>query len=128
VGGLAEGLSALGSPSRLAEAALTSLAIPATVAACYAAAAHAFGIGLPQGGALLMVAAVFLAIAVPSAPSAVGVYHAVAGWVLAGYGAPVAAAAAFALSTHAIGVLEFILLGGISFVQMGGRMRLGAAV
>ncbi len=48
VGGLAEGLSALGSPSRLAEAALTSLAIPATVAASYAAAAHAFGISAPR--------------------------------------------------------------------------------
>ncbi len=123
IGGLAEGLSALGSPGRLFRCALTSLAIPATVAACYASAAWAFGITLPAGGSLVMVAIVFLAIAVPSAPSAVGVYHAVAGWVLALFGAGPAAAAAFALSTHAIGVVEFVVLGGISFVQLGGRLR-----
>jgi glycosyltransferase 2 family protein len=123
LGGLAEGLSALGSPVRLLVAALTSLAIPATVAACYAAAARGFDIALPSGGALVMVAAVFLAIAVPSAPSAVGVYHAVAGWVLGRFGAAPAAAAAFAITTHAIGVVEFIVLGGISFVQLGGKLR-----
>jgi uncharacterized membrane protein YbhN (UPF0104 family) len=122
-GGLAEGLSALGSPGRLFLATLTALAIPATVAAMYASAAIAFGIELPQGGALIMVAAVFLAIAVPSAPSAVGVYHAVAGWVLMRFGAPAAAAAAFTVSTHALGVVVFVILGGVSFVQLGGELR-----
>jgi hypothetical protein len=123
VGGLAEGLSALASPARFALCAVTSLAIPATVAGCYASAAAAFGISLPAGGSLVMVAAVFLAIAVPSAPSAVGVYHAVAGWVLMRLGASPTAAVAFTVSTHAIGVLEFVVLGGISFMQLGGRLR-----
>jgi hypothetical protein len=122
VGGLAEGLSALGSPVRLFVAAVTALLIPATVAAMYASGARAFGIVLPAGGALVMVAAVFLAIAVPSAPSAVGVYHAVAIWVLTRLGASTAQAMAFSVSTHAIGVVEFVILGGVSFVQLGGRL------
>lgn len=117
VGGLAQGLSALGSRKRLLLSTLTALAIPATVAAMYAAATHAFAIQLPPGGALVMVAAVFLAIAVPSAPSAVGVYHAVAGWVLMHFGAPAASAAAFTVSTHALSVVSFVILGGISLVQ-----------
>jgi len=122
VGGLADGLSALGSPVRLFVAAVTARLIPATVAAMYASGARAFGIVLPAGGALVMVAAVFLAIAVPSAPSAVGVYHAVAIWVLTKLGASAAQAMAFSVSTHAIGVVEFAILGGVSFVQLGGRL------
>src|SRR5260221_669412 len=50
VGGLAEGLSALGAPGRLAVSVVTALAIPATVAAMYASGAQAFGIALPPGG------------------------------------------------------------------------------
>ena len=123
VGGLADGLSALGSLPRSLLLALTSALIPLTVAASYAVAAQAFGISLPAGGALVMVAAVFLAIAVPSAPSAVGVYHAVAGWVLIKFGVSQATAAAFTVSTHAIGVVEFVILGGISFVQLGNKIR-----
>jgi len=119
VGGLADGLSALGSMRRSIMLAITSALVPLTVAASYAVAARAFGISLPAGGALVMVAAVFLAIAVPSAPSAVGVYHAVAGWVLMRFGVDQATAAAFTVSTHAIGVVEFVILGGISFVQLG---------
>jgi uncharacterized membrane protein YbhN (UPF0104 family) len=127
VGGLAEGLSALGSPRRLVTLAVSTAIIPLTVAASYGAAANAFGISLPAGGALVMVAAVFLAIAVPSAPSAVGVYHAVAGWVLLKFGVAPATAAAFTVSTHAIGVVEFVILGGISFVQLGGPWKREAA-
>jgi uncharacterized protein (TIRG00374 family) len=124
VGGLADGLSALGSIRRSITLAITSALIPLTVAASYAVAAKAFGISLPAGGALVMVAAVFLAIAVPSAPSAVGVYHAVAGWVLLKFGVDQPTAAAFTVSTHAIGVVSFVILGAISFVQLGSLRKI----
>ena len=119
IGGLAEGLSAFRSPTRLLTAAVTTLLVPVTVAACYAVAAVGFHFSLSGVGALVMVAAVFMAIAVPSAPSAVGVYHAVAGWVLVKLGASAAAAAAFVITTHAVGVIEFVVLGGIAVAQLG---------
>jgi uncharacterized protein (TIRG00374 family) len=122
VGGFAEGLSAIGDRRRLALAALSSLAIPLTLALTYGSALRAFSLEcLPAGTTLLLVAAVLCAIAVPSAPSSLGVYHAVTTWTLTSLGAPVAAAAAFALVTHAIGVVSFVSLGGVALVQLGGR-------
>lgn len=118
-GGFAEGLSALGSPARMVVVALSSMAVPATVALAYACGTKAFGMALPAGASLVLVAAVFLAIAVPSAPSAVGVYHAVATWALTALGARSAEAAAFAIATHAIGVLTFVVFGGIALAQTG---------
>jgi uncharacterized membrane protein YbhN (UPF0104 family) len=122
VDGFAEGLSALGSPRRLAEAALSTLCIPIALAATYGSALYAFGLGgLPAGTTLVLVAAIMFAIAIPSAPSSVGVFHAVTTWTLMALGAPAAAAAAFALLTHAIGVVTFIGLGGIALAELGGR-------
>lgn len=123
--GLAAGLSALGSRRRLAAAALTSLAVPLVVAATYGSALYAFGLGgLPAGTALVLVAAILFAIAIPAAPSSVGVFHAVTTWTLVGLGAPAAQAAAFALTTHAIGVVIFIALGGLALAELGGRRLL----
>lgn len=125
VEGFAEGLSALGSRRRLAEASLSTLAIPVALAATYGAALHAFGLGgLPAGTALVLVAAVLFAIAIPSAPSSVGVFHAVTTWTLTALGAEPARAAAFALLTHAIGVVTFIGLGAIALSELGGRAAL----
>ena len=125
VGGFADGLSALGSRRRLVEASLSTLAIPVTLAATYGAALHAFGLGgLPTGTTLVLVAAILFAIAIPSAPSSVGVFHAVATWTLTALGAPPARAAAFALVTHAIGVVTFIGLGAIALSELGGRAAL----
>ena len=122
VEGLVEGLSALGSPRRLAEAAISTLGIPLALAATYGCALHAFGLGgLPTGTTLVLVAAVLFAIAIPSAPSSLGVFHAVTTWTLTTLGAPTARAAAFALVTHAIGVVTFIGLGAIALGELGGR-------
>ena len=125
VGGFADGLSALGSGRRLVEASLSTLAIPVALAATYGSALYAFGLGgLPAGTTLVLVAAILFAIAIPSAPSSIGVFHAVATWTLTALGAPPARAAAFALVTHAIGVVTFIGLGAVALSELGGRAAL----
>ncbi|HEX9102082.1 MAG TPA: lysylphosphatidylglycerol synthase transmembrane domain-containing protein [Polyangia bacterium] len=125
VGGFADGLSALGSRHRLVEASLSTLGIPLALAATYGAALYAFGLGgLPAGTTLVLVAAILFAIAIPSAPSSVGVFHAVATWTLTALGAEPARAAAFALVTHAIGVVTFVGLGAVALSELGGRAAL----
>jgi glycosyltransferase 2 family protein len=122
VGGFAEGLSALGSRRRLFEASVSTILIPVALAATYGSALYACGLGdLPAGTTLVLVAAIMFAIAIPSAPSSVGVFHAAATWTLTALGAPVARAAAFALLTHAIGVVTFIGLGGVALFELGAR-------
>lgn len=123
VSGFAEGLSALAAPRRLASAALWSLVAPVLVAACYACALTALGLdGLPRGTALLFTATVFFAVAIPSAPSSLGVYHAAATWILGTLGAAPAQAAAFAILTHAIGATVFIALGLVSTLRVGASL------
>ena len=125
VAGFADGLSALGSRRRLVEASLSTLGIPLALAATYGAALYAFGLGgLPAGTTLVLVAAILFAIAIPSAPSSVGVFHAAATWTLTALGAAPARAAAFALVTHAIGVVTFIGLGAVALSELGGRAAL----
>ena len=128
VEGLADGLSALGSRARLVEASLSTLGIPLALAATYGSALYAFDLGgLPAGTTLVLVAAILFAIAIPSAPSSVGVFHAVTTWTLTALGAAPARAAAFALVTHAIGVVTFIGLGAIALSELGGRAALRQA-
>lgn len=125
VEGLADGLSALGSRRRLLEASLSTLAIPLALAATYGSALYAFDLGdLPAGTTLVLVAAVLFAIAIPSAPSSLGVFHAVTTWTLTALGAAPPRAAAFALVTHAIGVVTFIGLGAVALWELGGRAAL----
>jgi uncharacterized membrane protein YbhN (UPF0104 family) len=127
VEGLADGLSALGSRRRLIEASWSTVAIPIALAATYGCAFYAFDLGgLPTGTTLVLVAAVLFAIAIPSAPSSVGVFHAVTTWTLTALGAEPARAAAFALVIHAIGVVTFIGLGAIALSELGGRAALRA--
>jgi uncharacterized membrane protein YbhN (UPF0104 family) len=120
-----DGLSALDSRRRLFALISSSLLIPAFVSLSYRAAFAAFELSLPSGAALVLVATVFLAIAVPSAPSSLGVYHAAATFVLAAYGAAPARTAAFALCTHALGSIAFIALGGVSLARVGSIVRRG---
>jgi glycosyltransferase 2 family protein len=127
-GEFAEGMSALADRKRLAVSIVSALAIPITLALQYGSAMYAFGLGdLPAGTTLVLVAAILFAIAIPAAPSSVGVFHAVATFVLVGLGAPAPQAAALALVTHAVGVVSFILLGSVALVQLGGRKLLTAA-
>lgn len=124
----ADGLSAIADRRRLAVVTLTSLLIPITLALQYGSAMLAFGLGaMPSGTTLVLVAAILFAIAIPSAPSSVGVFHAATTFVLVGLGAPAAPAAALALVTHALGVVTFIVLGTVALMQLGGRRALRAA-
>lgn len=124
--GLLAGLSALEDRRRLTWALLSSLALPLVLAAGYGCALYAFGLGgLPLGSSLLLVTTVLLAVALPAAPSSVGVYHAAASWTLIALGAPPARAAAFALLTHAVGGIAFVAIGGVALAQLGGRRALG---
>jgi uncharacterized protein (TIRG00374 family) len=124
----ADGLSAIADRRRLAAVSVTSLAIPITLALQYGAAMYAFGLdAMPTGTTLVLVAAILFAIAIPSAPSSVGVFHAATTFVLVGLGAPAAQAAALALVTHAIGVITFIPLGMVALMQLGGRKLLTAS-
>ena len=119
---LADGLSALADWRRLTVAVLASLAIPITLALQYGSSLYAFGLGnLPSGTTLVLVAAILFAIAIPSAPSSVGVFHAATTFVLVGLGAPPAQASALAIVTHAIGVVTFIVLGCVALLELGGR-------
>jgi glycosyltransferase 2 family protein len=128
VAGFVEGLSALGDRRRLLEATLATLAIPVTLAFTYGAALLAFGLGdLPAGSALVLTAVVLFAIAVPSAPSSLGVFHAAATWTLTSLGAAPGPAAAFALVVHAVGVVGFVTLGAVALAQLGGRALLRQA-
>jgi len=112
---LTDGLSALGSGARLASASVSSLAAPIVIAGCYGCALYAFGLGgLPAGSSLILVATILLAISVPSAPSSLGVYHAAVTWLLPHLGATTAQAAAFAIATHALGVVTFVSVGALS--------------
>ena len=123
LGGFGEGLSALGSARRLAAASLASLAAPLVIAACYGSALRAFGLGdLPAGSSLVLAATVLLAIAVPAGPSSVGVYEAAVTWLLPALGATPASAAAFAIATHALGVVTFVLLGTPSLYAVGATL------
>jgi uncharacterized protein (TIRG00374 family) len=116
--GFIDGLSAVATPRRLLAAAVPSLTLPVLLTLANAAALHAFG--LHASHALALVAVTQLAVAVPSAPSSVGVYHAVATWLLATTGEPAAPTAAFAISTHALAVASSSALGAIALF---GRSR-----
>jgi uncharacterized membrane protein YbhN (UPF0104 family) len=123
LGQLSTGFSAVRSWRRLLVLGLSSLAIPLVVAASYAIGLFAFGIRLPTGGPLVLVAALFLAIAIPSAPASLGVYHAAVTFVLSALGADPPRTAAFALASHLVTTVVFIAVGAGSFVSLSARAR-----
>jgi uncharacterized membrane protein YbhN (UPF0104 family) len=120
--GLAAGLSVLRSRRRMAVAALGALSAPLLVAASYGAALYAFRLdALPLGSSLALAATVLVAISLPAGPSSIGVYEAAVSWLLRSLGAPAAAAAAFAIATHALGAVLFVGIGAVSLYAVGKR-------
>ena len=120
VASFATGIGVLAERGRRRPAIVASLAVPLWMAAAFACSLQAFGLGgLPTGASLLLVAAVLLAAALPSAPASIGVYDAAVIWLLRALGAPLASAAALALITHAIGVVAYVGLGLISLLRVG---------
>jgi hypothetical protein len=71
----------------------------------------------------VLVATVFLAVALPAAPSSLGTYHAAVIWLLPSLGAPRASAAALALATHALAACAFVAAGSLSLVRVGLHLR-----
>jgi glycosyltransferase 2 family protein len=81
---------------------------------------HAFGLPLPFTAALFFQSAIALAVSVPSGPAFVGVYHGAAVFVLARmWGAPEAAAGAFAVGFHLAGFIPVTLIGLYYAWRMG---------
>lgn len=122
--GFIDGLSAVRSASRLAIAFAAACAAVLVVVGSYTCALYAFGLEtLPAGTALALVATVFLAVAIPAAPSSLGTYHAALIWLCVALGAPKAEAAAMALATHALAACAHVAAGSISLVRVGLRLR-----
>jgi glycosyltransferase 2 family protein len=81
---------------------------------------HAFGLPLPFTAALFFQSAIALAVSVPSGPAFVGVYHGAAVFVLSRmWGAPEAAAGAFAVGFHIAGFVPVTLIGLYYAWRMG---------
>lgn len=81
---------------------------------------HAFGLPLSFTAALFFQSAIALAVSVPSGPAFVGVYHGAAVFVLANmWGAPQAAAGAFAVGFHLAGFIPVTLIGLYYAWRMG---------
>jgi uncharacterized membrane protein YbhN (UPF0104 family) len=73
---------------------------------------RAFGFDLPLTAAIFLQSAIALAVSVPSAPGFVGLYHAMAVFVLATlWGAPAEQAGAFAIGFHLAGFVPVTLIG-----------------
>jgi uncharacterized membrane protein YbhN (UPF0104 family) len=117
--GVTEGIAVLASWRRVGAASLGALAVPLAATASFAAALVAFDLeALPRGTSFLLCAATFLAIAIPSAPSGVGVYHAAATMLLTTLGAPRPAATAFAVATHLVGLVVNLAAGVPSLLAL----------
>jgi uncharacterized membrane protein YbhN (UPF0104 family) len=121
--GFVDGLQAVRSAPRLAAAFAAACTAVLVVAASYACALHAFALDLPTGAAFAVVATVFLAVAIPAAPSSLGTYHAALIWLLPELGAPRATAAALAVATHALAVITYVSAGGVSLVLTSVDLR-----
>jgi uncharacterized membrane protein YbhN (UPF0104 family) len=122
-GELGDGLAALSEPKRVAVALAASLAVPLALAASHALALRALAIDAPPGTALCLTGVTLLGVAIPSAPSSAGVYHALVLLTLGALGVPPAAAVAFALVTHAGTSALNIAIGALAL----GRARLLAS-
>lgn len=73
----------------------------------------------PLSASVLALAAVSLSLAIPSAPSGVGLYHFALAWSLQAIGANAADAAAVAIVTHLGSIVAFVIPGAISLLVTG---------
>jgi glycosyltransferase 2 family protein len=106
------GVAILRSPLLLLRAAWWSIVLWLVNALGFWIAFHAFGFSLPFAAALFFQSAIALAVSVPSGPAFVGVYHGAAVFVLANmWGAPPAAAGAFAVGFHLAGFIPVTFIG-----------------
>jgi glycosyltransferase 2 family protein len=114
------GVSILRSPVLLARTAGWSIVLWLFNALGFWIAFYAFGFSLPFAAALFFQSAIALAVSVPSGPAFVGVYHGAAVFVLVRmWGAPEAAAGAFAVGFHLAGFIPVTVIGLYYAWRMG---------
>jgi glycosyltransferase 2 family protein len=114
------GAGILRDPVLLLRAASWSLVLWLFNAVGFWIAFMAFGLPLPFTAALFFQSAIALAVSVPSGPAFVGVYHGAAVFVLSRmWGAPEAAAGAFAVGFHLAGFVPVTLIGLYYAWRMG---------
>jgi uncharacterized protein (TIRG00374 family) len=123
VDGIARGVQALASPSRIAAVAAWSVGMWLFNALSFWIGYRAFGIDVGYGGAILQQSVLVLGIAAPSSPGYVGVFEGVIKAVLALFGVPADVAVAFALTYHVTTFLPITLLGFLSLLRTGLSLR-----
>ena len=109
--GFRHGLSALGSPRRLAGALGWSLVLWLVNAWSFALAFRAFDLPVPFTGALLMQSVLAFGIAIPTAPGYVGAFELVIRAVLQLYAIPGSRAVSYAIAYHVTTFIPITLLG-----------------
>jgi glycosyltransferase 2 family protein len=114
------GVGILRNPLLLVRATAWSIVLWLFNAVGFWIAFHAFGLPLPFTAALFFQSAIALAVSVPSGPAFVGVYHGAAVFVLSNmWGAPPAAAGAFAVGFHIAGFIPVTIIGLYYAWRMG---------
>lgn len=122
IGGLVEGLDALGSPGRAAWALAWSAVVWATAAASFWLAFRAFDIAVPWSAALMLQSLMAFGVALPSAPGFAGVFEAVAKAALLLYGVAETPAVSLALGYHLGTWIPIVALGFWSLAGAGLRI------
>jgi uncharacterized protein (TIRG00374 family) len=121
--GIAQGMSALRSPRRLASVILWSLAIWLCNAASFYVMFGAFGIDVDFAGALVLQGTIMFLIAVPSSPGYFGVFEAPVKAILGLYGVPAGVAVSYAFTYHFTTFVPITLLGLWSVARTGFGLR-----
>jgi glycosyltransferase 2 family protein len=117
------GLAAMRDPRRAAPVILWSVAIWLVNASAFFLAFQAFGFAVPFAGALVLQGAVMIGIAVPSTPGYVGVLDTAIYGTLLLYGVDQAHGLAYALLYHITTFIPITLLGALSALRTGTRLR-----
>lgn len=121
-----DGLGVAREPTRLAVVLAWSLALWLCVCASAWYVCHAFGIGLPASGSLVVMVMMVLGVAVPTPAGAGGFHAAFQLGVTSFYGAPVDAAVGAALILHLVSFGPVTVLGLVLMIRTGLTFR-GAA-
>lgn len=109
--GVVSGLAVLKSPGRFAGVVAWSLVLWLVNAASFAACFRAFALSVPLEGALLLQGVIALGVAIPSSPSAVGVFEAATRLTLVAYAVDPERAVAYALTYHFTTFIPIVALG-----------------
>lgn len=75
---------------------------------------HSFDLDLPPAAGVLVLAAVGFSVALPAAPSAIGVFEAATVVALAAYGISASEALSYAVMLHALNLAPYLLAGAIA--------------